>query len=360
MLAHNVIANGYTGDAKSTIQIAKRAAPVQAPTIINTIHTREVHSHIDNSRLDMLEKMNNNIQQLVASKDSEIQALRQQVDNILHTNNSHISTLNEKVSSLEQSGLMNKVKVDNLSSTTATLQQVQSILQQIQTFYRVVHQAIGDIDMLRNIFSTHQQDTTAKLDSVDNRLQGHSSLISSLHQQLDKHNSHLIGVSSHIPVHQDQLQSILSQMESLKSKVDSNKTYLEGLVNTLNDLLNRKEGEIYNLHVQLQQLSAKVGSHGNDISSVMSQIEEKQQELHRLRQEVSSTLTNIPSMTIGDQTNIPQQPEPHKVNGVWSTAPTSLVVNGGVVLHDIGYSNSKNLMNVGWDPSTSRLIIKTK
>jgi len=65
----------------------------------------------------------------------------------------------------------------------------------------------------------------------------------------------------------------------------------------------------------------------------------------------------VKTMQLGPKFNLPQQPEVVLEGGVHKVAPLALTVNGGVVLHDIGYTTDKaGLVPVLLDPVTGRLV----
>lgn len=208
-----------------------------------------------------------------------------------------------------------------------------------------------------------------KHDIMQNILSEKDKEIKQLREHIDNHSQsldHLLGISSNTDTHVSNLSALIA---NLSDTIDGNKSYLESVVSSINDILSQRELEVKNLQSSLQHVTSRIGDNDIQLSDLLSiinnltqAIADKQQQLDEMRKsiaELPTSLSEIHNLKIGDQTNLPVQPDPVRVNGVYKVADLALAVNGGVVLHDIGYSDSKNLLPLGWDPSTSRLVIKT-
>lgn len=73
----------------------------------------------------------------------------------------------------------------------------------------------------------------------------------------------------------------------------------------------------------------------------------------------SSTLEKrVDTLHVGADFNIPEQPSVEQEGGVHKVSPLAIVVNGGVLLHDIGYTtDKKGLVPLYYDPATQRALI---
>lgn len=73
----------------------------------------------------------------------------------------------------------------------------------------------------------------------------------------------------------------------------------------------------------------------------------------------SSTLEKrVDTLHVGADFNIPEQPSVEQEGGVHKVSPLAIVVNGGVLLHDIGYTtDKKGLVPLYYDPTTQRALI---
>lgn len=75
-------------------------------------------------------------------------------------------------------------------------------------------------------------------------------------------------------------------------------------------------------------------------------------------EQLSTYDKKVDTLHVGADFNLPEQPSTEKEGGVHKVAPLSFVVNGAVLLHDIGYTTDKNgLVPLYYDPITQRALI---
>lgn len=103
----------------------------------------------------------------------------------------------------------------------------------------------------------------------------------------------------------------------------------------------------------------------NDVADVIK-LKDSDTKVEQLSTHVDTLSSKIPStydkkvdtLHVGADFNLPEQPSTEKEGGVHKVAPLSFVVNGAVLLHDIGYTtDKKGLVPLYYDPITQRALI---
>lgn len=129
---------------------------------------------------------------------------------------------------------------------------------------------------------------------------------------------------------------VKTSVKDLSSRISS----LERAINDIKTSLDR--------HLQ---------SHNDAID--MIKLKDSDTKVDTLSNKISSTYDKkVDTLHVGADFNLPEQPSTEKEGGVHKVAPLSFVVNGAVLLHDIGYTTDKNgLVPLYYDPITQRALI---
>lgn len=196
-----------------------------------------------------------------------------------------------------------------------------------------------EILSLKNQLSESKKENHVKLSllegnvlkSSDQLKQQDAERITSLEDFFSDELSKVLGLVSDL---QEQFGSLvdISSVDKLEAKVQS------------------YEAKITNQDKQLKELQLAV-------SESRSAIKELQSSFSNLAKSTSSSQSNTKTLHIGERFNLPEQPTVQKEGGLHKVAPLALSVNGGVVLHDIGYTtDKKGLEYLMFDPVSERLL----
>lgn len=110
--------------------------------------------------------------------------------------------------------------------------------------------------------------------------------------------------------------------------------------------LNDQDKVIKDLQATLRELTKMVTS--NTIRAL---------EASRATEATEAVSSNVKTLHVGDEFNLPEQPDVVKEGGIHKVAPLSLTVNGAVLFHDIGYTtDKKGLVPLFYDPVTNRVL----
>lgn len=213
-----------------------------------------------------------------------------------------------------------------------------------------IHDLIHQIDTLRNTTVSNMESTTKYIHNVENstnnKMNDIHSILSNILDNIKEKDNRLHDLATSIQYNKDSVSDIVAGINSVLAKKEEEIDNIKSFIHISNTHLDRKNEDVI----------TSIQHANNSLADKQSQIDDLKNQLSNL----STSLSSIQNLRIGDQTHLPRQPDPVSVGGVWKTAPLSLAVNGGVVLHDIGYaSSSKNTLPLVWDPTTSRLLINT-
>lgn len=149
---------------------------------------------------------------------------------------------------------------------------------------------------------------------------------------------HRVGAARDHAVHNAQALSLQKQAtDVLSTQIAS----LAGLVSQLQSEVGGVQAQ-QTSHLQtVQRISTQTGA-----------------EIADLRQKVAAMPTANGYLHVGEPFNLPEQPTVKQVAGVYASAPLAMAINGGLLLHDIGYTNQKG-HSLTLNPVTRRLEVYT-
>ena len=194
----------------------------------------------------------------------------------------------------------------------------------------------NETSTLKSMFFESRKDLLNKFSLVDNT-------ITDLKEKIES----LIRDSRILSDLSNEVSKIQSFLKKLEETVSSTKKELDTFT-TREKLLSVKQSEhddqIKQLHTSIKEVSSKLSYAqvaAKNVSKVANQVGTETKSLH-----------------VGEKFNLPEQPPTLKEGGIHKVAPLSLVVNGAVLLHDIGYTtDKKGLAPLYYDPVTQRALI---
>lgn len=147
------------------------------------------------------------------------------------------------------------------------------------------------------------------------------------------------------------LENKLSELRKVSDlKLRTLEAGLQSLSDSSTSMISRVEAEIK----QAQQQQPRVGAAKDPrIDELQNLVKQHQDTIAKLQESVSNTKR---STHFGEPVSLPEQPKPQSEGGVWKSAPLSMSVNGGVVLHNIGFTKEKGL-DLTLCPKTHRLLV---
>lgn len=158
--------------------------------------------------------------------------------------------------------------------------------------------------------------------------------------------------------------SISKFSKSYDSKLAEQNKKLNDQVKQLND----QNNYLSDHNKKLNEQSKKMSEQAKQLEDQSKMIKDLQATLKELTKMVTnntiraaeaseSVSSNVKTLHVGDDFNLPEQPDVVKEGGLHKVAPLSLTVNGAVLFHDIGYTtDKKGLVPLFYDPVTNRVL----
>lgn len=157
----------------------------------------------------------------------------------------------------------------------------------------------------------------------------------------DKMDANLNSVKAHlsdeVSKHMNGARSAVSQ---LGADIDKKNSDVLSKLKSYEDYIGKLENKIK----QHESISAKLD---NDLREMTVKLDSYEKRFKNLEKD---------TLHVGKESFIPPQPTPKQESGVYKDAPLSLSVNGGLVLHNIGYTNKKGY-DLTMDKDTGRVML---
>lgn len=235
-------------------------------------------------------------------------------------------------------------------------------------------------EIAQNKASIPSSDSSAILGRYDSVIDNLGSKLQQLETRLASYVTDLQRSISDISLSGER--KLSNTVDTLRRELLQSKTSQSNMVVTADpSSVSKKEHDlkVLGLQAEIKKLSDASLVHSNTLSSLDKKINTEVTKVHSdmhtrhedTRTQISQLHSHIQGLSdaskrtpeskkviIGEEFNMPEQPAVLKEGGAHRVAPLSLVVNGGVVLYDIGYvTDKKGLVPVYIDPVTSRLVV---
>lgn len=211
-----------------------------------------------------------------------------------------------------------------------------------------------------------------------------------LHSKVSKVSDDVSKVQSETLSAKEQSTKVLSKHRHLHDKHELNVSKVEDISKELSDtksalkrveqqlVLSKKESmvnansiakkstdsydnKIQDQGAQIRELQSAVRELSRQLSVNTKSVQVSQASISSLQSQEANTQSlssSVRSLHIGEDFNLPEQPDIIKEGGIHKVAPLSLTVNGAVLFHDIGYTtDKKGLIPLFYDPITNRVLL---